>query len=122
MALFEVFKDTIFFKESSNLEKKIKALEEIQDKVKKKEALTRELKILKQGLNGEKSISFELKNANIGMYVMHDVNVAYRDMEAQIDYIIITPVHCYLVECKNLIGNITVTKDGEFRREYLYQI
>lgn len=118
MVLFENFRDTIFVKNSSEIEKKINALEAIKDKVKDKNAINREIKILIQGLKGENNISYELKNANIGMYVMHDVNIVYEDMTAQIDYIIITPVHCYLVECKNLIGNVTVTKDGEFRREY----
>ena len=52
------------------------------------------------------------------MYVIRDLKVKYEDLSAQIDYVIITPVYTYYVECKNLIGNITVTDKGEFIREY----
>lgn len=33
------------------------------------------------------------------MYVLHDINIQYEDNNAQIDYVIVTPVHTYLVEC-----------------------
>lgn len=39
------------------------------------------------------------------------------DLTAQIDYVIITPVYTYYIECKNLVGNITVTDKGDFIRE-----
>lgn len=52
------------------------------------------------------------------MYVLHDVTIKYEDLKAQIDYIIITRGYTYLVECKNLIGNITVDHKGQFEREY----
>ena len=65
-----------------------------------------------------KEIEFELKNSNIGMYVLHDIVIEYEDLKAQFDYIIITKGFTYLVECKNLIGNITVNNKGDFIREY----
>ena len=52
------------------------------------------------------------------MYVLRDVKVKYEDLTAQIDYVIITPVYTYYVECKNLVGNITVTDKGDFIREF----
>lgn len=118
MSLFAKFRDTIFLKEDSELENKIKALKQIQDEVLEKDKIKREIKLSELGLIGEKNIQFELKHANIGMYVLHDINIAFEDVKAQIDYIIITAAHCYIVECKNLLGNITINKDGEFRREY----
>ena len=45
------------------------------------------------------------------MYVLHDVKVKYGDLTAQIDYIVITSVFIYFIECKNLIGNITVNEE-----------
>lgn len=78
------------------------------------------LKLCELGLKGEKEIEFELKNANIGMYVLHDINMKYEDLTAQIDYIIITPASMYFIECKNLVGNISVNNRGEFIREYTY--
>lgn len=53
------------------------------------------------------------------MYVLRDVKVKYEDLTAQIDYIIITPIYIYYVECKNLMGNITITDKGDFIREYI---
>ena len=55
------------------------------------------------------------------MYVLHDINLKYEDLTAQIDYIIITKAKIFFVECKNLIGNITVNERGEFIREYTYK-
>lgn len=52
------------------------------------------------------------------MYVLRDVKFKYENLTAQIDYVIITPVYTYYVECKNLIGNITVTDKGDFVREF----
>ena len=53
------------------------------------------------------------------MYVLRDIKVKYEDLTAQIDYVIITPIYTYYVECKNLIGNITVTDKGDFIREFV---
>ena len=78
------------------------------------------LKLCELGLKGEKEIEFELKNSNIGMYVLHDINMKYEDLTAQIDYIVITPASMYFIECKNLVGNIRVNSRGEFIREYIY--
>ena len=52
------------------------------------------------------------------MYVLRDIKLKYEDLTAQIDYIVITPVFIYYIECKNLIGNITVTDKGDFIREF----
>ena len=52
------------------------------------------------------------------MFILRDVKIKYKDMTAQIDYVIITPVFIYYVECKNLIGNITVNDKGDFIREF----
>ena len=70
------------------------------------------LKLCELGLKGEKEIEFELKNSNIGMYVLHDINMKYEDLTAQIDYIVITPASMYFIECKNLVGNIRVNSRG----------
>ena len=120
MGLFDVFRDTIFLKEDSDLEKQISELKEIRENVKDKEKIDKDIRLLELGLQGEKEIAFELKNANIGMYVIHDLNIAFEDFKAQIDFVVITRGYIYFVECKNLIGNITVTDKGDFIREYTF--
>lgn len=118
MELFKRFNETIFLKEDSNLEKQIKELEEIRPKLKYTNEIDKDILLLRKGLQGEKDIAFELKNSNLGMYVVHDVTIPFEDLKAQIDYVIVTKGYIYLVECKNLIGNITVSHTGEFVREY----
>lgn len=120
MELFKKFTETIFYKKDSQLEEQISALKELQQEYPNNSKLNYKLKLCELGLIGENEIEFELKNANIGMYILRDVNLKYKDLTAQIDYIIITPGYTYFVECKNLIGNISVNNRGEFTREYIY--
>lgn len=120
MGLFDKFNETIFYKKDSELELQIEALKKIQKEYPNNDIIAHKLKICELGLKGEKEIEFELKNSNIGMYVLHDVNLNFNDLKAQIDYFVITPAYIYCIECKNLIGNITINNRGEFIREYQY--
>ena len=112
------FKDTVFYKENSDLQNKYDALKKINDEYPNNDDILSELFIVKKGLDGENEIAYQLKKAHIGMYVLRDIKVKYEDLTAQIDYVIITPVYTYYVECKNLVGNITVTDKGDFIREF----
>ena len=112
------FKDTVFYKENSDLQNKYDALKKLNEEYPNNEELLNELYIVKKGLDGENEIAYQLKKAHIGMYVLRDIKVKYEDLTAQIDYVIITPVYTYDVECKNLVGNITVTDKGDFIREF----
>ena len=112
------FKDTFFYKENSDLQSKYDALKKLNGEYPNNEELLSELFIVKKGLDGENEIAYQLKKAHIGMYVLRDIKVRHEDLTAQIDYVIITPVYTYYVECKNLVGNITVTDKGDFIREF----
>ena len=113
------FKDTVFYKENSDLQDKYDALNRLNEEYPNNEDILSELYIVKKGLDGENEIGYQLKKAHIGMYVLRDVKVKYEDLTAQIDYVIITPVYTYYVECKNLVGNITVNDKGDFIREFV---
>ena len=76
------FTETIFYKDSSEIEKRIEALETLMKKYPNNAKLINELNNCKAGLQGEKEIRFELSNANIGMYVLHDVNIQYEYLKA----------------------------------------
>lgn len=119
--IFEQFRDTIFLKEDSTLQKRVKELESLLEKDSQNEQLQQELFLSKKGLKGEDEIVYQLKKANIGMYVLRDINIEYEDLKAQIDFIVITPWCCYFIECKNLMGNITLDERGNFIREYKYK-
>ena len=112
------FKDTVFYKENSDLQSKYDALKKLNEEYPNNEELLSELFIVKKGLDGENEIAYQLKKAHIGMYVLRDIKLKHEDLTSQIDYVIITPVYIYYVECKNLVGNITVTDKGDFIREF----
>ena len=116
------FTDTIFIKDNNNLEKQIIELKNIVDKVPDycKNRVIYDIKKCERGLEGEKAIEFELKNADIGMYILQDIKLEYKDLNVQFDYIVITRGFVYLIECKNLIGDITVDENGQFIRKYTY--
>lgn len=121
MELFNKFNETIFYKKDSELEYQLKALRKLNSEYPSNDKIAQRLKICELGFKGEQEIEYELKNANIGMYVLHDINLRYKDLTAQIDYVIITKACTYFIECKNLIGNITVNERGEFIREYQFK-
>ena len=119
--VFDKFRDTIVLKEDSTLEDKVNYLKSLKEKYPNSKNINNQLYMAEKGLAGEKEILYQLSKANIGMYVLHDVNIVYEDLKAQIDFIVITPWSCYFIECKNLIGNITVNESGDFIREYSYK-
>ena len=89
------FKDTIFYKENSDLQDRYDALKKLSEEYPNNEDLFSELFIVKKGLDGENEISYQLKKTHIGMYVLRDIKLKYEDLTAQIDYVVITPVYIY---------------------------
>lgn len=122
MKIFNKFRETIFLKNDSSLKNEIEYLKEILKKDNSnKERLEKKLNLLEAGLLGENNIEYELKIANIGMYVLHDITFKYEDLTAQIDYVVVTAGYTYLIECKNLFGDITINSNGEFIRTRKYK-
>ena len=119
--IFDKFRDAIILKEDCELERKVKYLEELKNKNPNNKNITQQLYMAQKGLEGENEIIYQLKKSNIGMFILHDVNLVYEDLKAQIDFIVITPWCCYFIECKNLIGNISVNEKGDFIREYPFK-
>ena len=119
--IFDKFRDAIILKEDCELERKVKYLEELKNKNPNNKSITQQLNIAQKGLEGENEKIYQLKKSNIGMFILHDVNLVYEDLKAQIDFVVITPWCCYFIECKNLIGNILVNEKGDFIREYSFK-
>ena len=120
MELFKKFRDTVFLKSDSDLERQLEELKNIRNNVNNKDEIDKDIKLLEYGIKGENDIAFELKNAHLGMYVLRDVTYEIDGNKAQIDYLIFSRGYSYIIECKNLIGNITVDNNGQFYREYEY--
>jgi hypothetical protein len=50
------------------------------------------------------------------MYILHDIYLEDGDLTAQIDYLVFTKKICFVIECKNLYGDIEIDRDGNFIR------
>lgn len=116
--LFDMFRDTVFLKETTDMEKKYNALLKLRQEYPNNNKIKEEAYMVKKGLEGEKEIKYQLAKSNLGLFVIQDLNIEYENLKAQIDYVVITKRYCYFIECKNLIGNITVNEKGDFIREY----
>lgn len=120
VGLFQKRIGTIFLKENSEAEEFIEKMQILSEKAdgEIKAEIEKQIKIAKYGLQGEKAIAFELRNSGIDMYVLHDIYLEAGDLSAQIDYLLVTRKHIYVIECKNLIGNIEIDNAGNFIRTY----
>lgn len=78
------------------------------------------MKIATLGELGENNIAFEMKNSGIPMYILHDICLETNELSAQIDYIVVTRKVIFIIECKNLIGNIEINSQGNFIRTYSF--
>ena len=97
-------------------------MKEIQSQLSEEdnESIEREIKLVEAGIFGEQQIRFELANSHIPMYILHDLYLVHNGLSAQIDYLVITKRHIYVIECKNLYGNIEIDNKGNFIRSFSY--
>ncbi|WP_326909816.1 HRDC domain-containing protein [Sedimentibacter sp. MB31-C6] len=118
MGLLNRMKEPIFLKENSNAEEqleKLKALEPLLN-IEGQGIIRQDIKYLEYGIIGEKNIAFELKNSHMPMYIIHDIYLEDGDLSAQIDYLVFTKKICFVIECKNLYGDIEINSVGDFIR------
>ena len=122
MGFFNSNNKVVFLKETSNIDQQIAELRELKEKAPKEiiKKIDNDIRNLESGLIGEKNIIFELKNSGIPMYVLHDIYVKHEDLSAQSDFVVITSKINFIIECKNLYGNITINNRGEFIRTTSY--
>ena len=118
MGLFDKIKEPVFLKEHSSAEADLAALQELA-KASTGDIATRikqDIKSISAGLFGENNIIFELKNSHIPMCILRDLYLEHNGLSAQIDFLIVTRKHLFVVECKNLYGNIEINNRGDFVR------
>lgn len=117
--LFNRFDKTILYKNGNNLENKINFLRYKLENCLQSERdnIIQDIKKYEYGLKGEKKVLYELMNSHIPMYILHDINLVYKDYEAQIDFMIFTKKNCYIIECKQLYGDVLIDYSGNFYRK-----
>lgn len=115
--------ETIILKESNDAKNYLEKLEALLPNASGdiRAQLQKEIAITTAGIIGEEKILFELKHSNADMVVLHDIYIeSANGLSAQIDFLIVTPKIIFVVECKNLVGNIDITADGSFIRTLTY--
>lgn len=115
--------EVVILKESNNAREYLEKLEALLPKVsgKVQNQIQKEIAITKAGIAGEENILFELKNSNMDMFVLQDIYIETKDeRSAQIDFIVVTSKIIFLIECKNLVGNIEIDSKGNFIRTLEY--
>lgn len=118
--LFDSVKKPTFLKEDSEAETQLAALNELRKEASGElaEELDAEIRRVDAGLFGEKSVRFELENSHIPMLILHDLFLEFDGLTAQIDYMVFTRHFQYVIECKNLYGNIEINNRGDFIRTF----
>lgn len=120
MGLFTKRIGPVFLKSSNQAKEYVDKLRELKEKCsgELKEEIEKQITIVEYGIKGEECIAFELKNSGMDMYILQDICLQHEDLSAQIDYLIVTRKRIYIIECKNLIGDIEVNSTGDFIRTY----
>ena len=62
------------------------------------------------------NVVYELKNSHMPMAVIQDLYLEQGTSSAQIDFLVITRKCVFVIECKNLYGNIQINNNGSFIR------
>lgn len=112
--------EVVILKEDSSAEETLAEMKEmcLEAHGELKKELENQIYILERGLKGEEEILFQLKYAGMDMFVLRDVYFKVGDLSAQIDFLIVTPKINFIIECKNLYGDITIDNKGNFVRCY----
>lgn len=118
MSLFSEFKEPKFLNQPESIENQVDAMTKIMPRISDegRAALQQDIKRLEYGAVGEKQVAFELANSHMPMYVLCDINLEYEGLSAQIDFIVVTRKLNFVIECKNLYGDIEINNKGEFIR------
>lgn len=120
-AQFKTITKPTAIKEFSTQNDNLRTLEELLLKLnndEKKKLVNKEIIAMKRGLQGEKTVDFELRNCISPFCYLHDIRVEYDNLAAQIDYLIITKKYVCVIEAKQLLGDVNINSDGEFIRVY----
>lgn len=118
MGLFDKLKDPVFLKEDSDAKENLDTLKAIYQTASEdmKQEIEQDINALSYGIAGEDQIGFELKNSHMPMFILHDLYLESEGLTAQIDYLVVTKKCIFVIECKNLYGNIEINNSGDFIR------
>lgn len=119
MAFFRV-QEPVILKEGSDAKERLATLESLRETVPRSQRrrLDSDIRALKAGIVGEDRILFELRNSHLPLVVIHDLHLEFEGLTAQIDFLVLTRRRNFVLECKNLYGDISVNARGDFVRSF----
>lgn len=115
--------EVVILKESNDAKDYMQKLQDLLPKAsgEVKDKIEKEITIVNAGIFGEDNILFELKNSGMDLVVLHDLYIkSASGLSAQIDFLVVAPKCIYIIECKNLFGNIEINSNGDFIRTISY--
>lgn len=119
MAFFRA-QEPVILKEGSDAKEQLATLESLRETVPRSQRrrLDSDIRALKAGIVGEDRILFELRNSHLPLVVIHDLHLEFEGFTAQIDFLVLTRRRNFVLECKNLYGDISVNARGDFVRSF----
>ena len=122
MGLFTKMKEPEFLKISSSAENQLAELNNLKSKLNAdgQKLIEQDIRFIEYGIAGEKNIEFELKNSHMPILILHDLYLKHEELSAQIDYLVFTRKMCFIIECKNLYGDVEIDNNGNFVRTVEY--
>ena len=110
--IFGKFKDVKLYYKGDTTLKRLEKLEKLE----KNNEIEYKINCIKKGINGENKILYTLMHSDIPMYILHDLNLEVDGFKSQIDFIVVTKKIIYIIESKDLNGNLDIEEDGTFTR------
>ena len=118
MGFFKKLSGPVLYKDSFEMKNQLEDLNRLHEQAceETKKLIFQDMRLLQYGNQGEENVVFELMNSFMPMLVLRDLQLGYEDQTAQIDFVVITRKLVFVIECKNLFGNIEVINTGDFIR------
>ena len=105
--IFGKFKDVKLYYNGDTALKRLEKLEKLE----KNNEVEYKINCIKKGINGENKILYTLMHSDIPMYILHDLNLEVDGFKSQIDFIVVTKKIIYIIESKDLNGNLDIEED-----------
>ncbi len=76
-------------------------------------------KLMYYGLQGEERVAYQLKKVELYTICMYNIRILFSNEKVQIDFVVITHNVIFIIEVKNLLGNLYISEFNEFERELI---
>ncbi|MBW8383451.1 MAG: NERD domain-containing protein [Youngiibacter sp.] len=118
MRLFDKLNGPEIFKDSGDARKQFEVLKGLHDRAagETRKQIAQDMRLLEYGIKGEENVLFELMNSFMPMLVLRDLHLQHEGLSAQIDFLVVTRKLIFVIECKNMFGDIEVNRAGDFIR------